>query len=246
MDERVDVVRLISAIGHTVRAHHTAPPAFVHDLHAFADAAQRDRVHHAAARRRPVSRCFVDVQRRQAMRTVISVTAICQRPHVRVTHRARETAVLLAPAHVPAPWCRCCRAPRSWVPFPLLTWVSPRLATTRGLFTACAITSGSCFTAFLRIRTTAFTCRPLSGSFRHLPPVGVCRAHWHRRRPQIRRGRSAELCRPSHLPGFWSLGSIFRLPGGRVANWGRYSHRFRPLASASEAFLGRVAIFGRS
>jgi hypothetical protein len=172
----------------------------VHDLHALADAAQRDRVHHAAARRRPVPRPNVDVQRRQAMRTVISVTAVRQRSHLGVACNARETAVLVASGHVPAPWSRCCRAPRSWVPFPLAACAASRLATTRGLFTTW-VTSGSCFTDSRRIRTTASTCRPLSGGFRHLPPVGVCRAHWHRRRPQIRRVRSAELCcLPPHLP----------------------------------------------
>src|SRR5581483_3224879 len=160
MYERVDVVRLIRSIGHTVRALHAAPPASMHDLHSLRDAAQGHRVHHATARRRPVARLVVDVQRRQAMRTVISVTAVRQRLHRRVADDARETAVLLAPAHVPAPWCRF-RSPRSWVPFPLLTWVRSRLAATRGLFTArFAITSGSCFTNSRWIRTTASTYRP--------------------------------------------------------------------------------------
>jgi hypothetical protein len=188
----------------------------MHDLHALRGTAQRDRVHHAAARRAPVARLDVDVQRRQATRTVISVTPVRQRPHDCVADNAREAAVLLAPAHVPAPWCRCCRAPRSWVPFPLLTWVSPRLATTRGRFTAFAVTSGSCFTSTpsrLGSEPRPRTDGPLSGSFRHLPPVGVCRAHWHRRRPQIRRSRSAELCCPSHL----LTGRTFGCPTTRSA-----------------------------
>ena len=202
MDERVDVVRLIAAIGNLVRTQPPAPAASMHDLHALVVASQRDGIHHAATRCEPVARPFVDMQRRKAMRTVISVTAVRQRFHVRVADDTRETAVLLASAHAQTPWCRSCRAPRSWVPFPLVAWATSRLATTRGPFTGkIPITSGSCFTeSATRIRTTAFTCRPLSGSFRHLPPVGVCRAHWHRRRPQIRRGRSADLCCPSHLP----------------------------------------------
>jgi hypothetical protein len=209
MDELVDVVGLIRPVGHTVRSLDAALPAPMHDLHALSGTPQRNCVHHAAARRAPVPRHLVDVQRRQAMRTVISVTAVRQRLHVRLADNARETAVLLASAHVPTPWCRSCRAPRSWVPFPLVApplrcggvaWATSRLAATRGLFTAFAITSGSCFTAITRgSEPRPRTDGPLSGSFRHLPPVGVCRAHWHRRRPQIRRGRSAEPCLSSHL-----------------------------------------------
>jgi hypothetical protein len=198
----------------------------VHDLHALRGTAQRDRVHHAATRRAPVARCDVHMQRRQAMRTVISVAPICQRPHVAVADDATEAAILLASAHAPTPWCRSCRAPRSWVPFPLFAWVAiSRLAPTSGRFTAdFAVTSGSCFTELVRIRTTASSCRPLSRSFRHVPPVGVCRAHWHRRRPQIRQGRSAEPCSPSHLlvsmsPSLMNCMSAYKL---RLARFSRH------------------------
>src|SRR5437870_3041080 len=106
MDEHVDLVRLITALCDAIRAIGTATPAFMHDLHALFGTAQRDRVHHAAARRAPVARCDVHMQRRQAIRTVISVAPVRQRLHVAVADDATEAAVLIASAHAQTPWCR--------------------------------------------------------------------------------------------------------------------------------------------
>lgn len=191
LQDDVEIVRLIRIDRDDVAVLGSTVPTSMDDLPALLALPDGDGVHQAATAARPVAHPHIDVQRRQAGRAVIAVAPVGQRPNSRGADDTAEAGVLAASTHTQSPSFRSSRRRGSWVPFPLPP--GSRLAPTRARFTAPEArllpVPASPRRRSAWVPNHGRVPRPLSGSASHPPPVGVCEAHWHRRRPQIRRGR---------------------------------------------------------
>jgi hypothetical protein len=187
-----DVVWLTRVHSHAVAAFMAAAPATMHQLPALLRPANADGIHDAATPASPVPRLDVDMKRRQAEGTVVSVTAICKRPDPALTKHTAKSLILVISRQAPHSFdSAISERRRSWVPFALTRWFPG--SSLPGADSPPTPEVGDYFRFLLhrgilhpQIRTTAGfeLSRPLSGGLTHLPPVCVCRDSLAWRRPQ--------------------------------------------------------------
>lgn len=208
LDDDIKVISLLRILSNAIQPLDATATTSVDDLPSLLRLADSERVHDSTAWALSIARQNIHMERRQAKGTVVSVRTVCEGLYASTAADASEAPILLASWQVQTP------SPRKFPRRKKLgsvysSLIGSRLVSTRGKFTASF--SGQ------RLLPVPASSGPISSPNPNLDrlclvvPATVRRVttchryayvgtHWHRRRPQVRPGRSETPSLPNHPP----------------------------------------------